>query len=62
MNTSTKKPRLFEYSEGEDCWLPASESAADIVSLDELLDGEEVSVRFKRIDMTDDEFNSMPEV
>lgn len=57
-----KKPRLFEYSDAEDCWMPASESVADIVSLDELLDGEEATVRFKRIDMTDDEYNSLPEI
>jgi hypothetical protein len=58
-----KKPRLFYWEEAEDCWCPADGlSIENIVSLD-MLDAEEVQeIRFKRIDMTDAEFEAMPEV
>lgn len=59
-----KKPRLFYYEEAEDAWLPASlaieENYAE-AELSMLEDGEEKAISIKRIDMTDAEFDGMPE-
>jgi hypothetical protein len=62
---ATKKPRLFYWEEVEDAWVPAGglDMEAEIIGgLDMLRDDEEVEIRFKRIDMSDDEFNNLPEI
>lgn len=51
-----KKPWLFYYEEAESAFCPVPDRVADIISDDILDDGEEFKIRFKRIDMTDDEF------
>jgi len=59
-----KKPRLFYYEEAEDAWLPASlaieQNFAD-AELSMLDDGEVKDIKIKRIDMTDTEYEGMPE-
>lgn len=59
-----KKPRLFYYEEAENCWLPASLAIEENFADAELsmLDNQEVKdIRIKRIDMTDAEYEAMPE-
>ena len=59
-----KKPRLFYYEEAENAWLPAVlaiESNYAEAELDGLEDGEEREIRIKRMDMTDDEYEGLPE-
>jgi len=57
-----KIPRLFYYEETVNAWCPAPEKIENIVDLSMLADGEECdSVRFMRQDMTDEEFENMPE-
>ena len=59
-----KKPRLFYWEENEGAWCPAAlalddnYAEAELSSLD---DGEEREIRIKRIDMTDAEYEGMPE-
>lgn len=59
-----KKPRLFYYEEAENAWLPAvlaiedNYAEAEVSMLD---DGEEREIKIKRIDMTDAEYEAMPE-
>ena len=60
-----KKPRLFYYEEAENAWLPASLAIEENFADAELsmLDNEEVKeIRIKRLDMTDAEYEGMPEV
>ena len=63
-NAQQKKPRLFYYEEAEVAWAPADGlDLVNIVGDTHLMDaGEEIEIRFKRIDMTDDEFANLPEV
>ena len=59
-----KKPRLFYYEEAENAWLPATwalEENFAAAELDMLDDGEEKEIRIKRLDMTDAEYEAMPE-
>lgn len=59
-----KKPRLFYYEEAENSWLPATLAIEDNFAqaeLELLDDGEERAIRIKRIDMTDAEFQGLPE-
>lgn len=62
-NAQQKKPRLFYYEDAEDCWAPADGLELDNILGDTHLtdEGEEVEIRFKRIDMTDAEFEALPE-
>jgi len=58
----TKKPRLFYFEEGVDAWIPAPDNRENIVDLDIFSgSGEIIEIQFKRIDMTDTEFNNLPE-
>lgn len=54
--------RLFYWEETEDAWVPAGElevcNIVDVVCLDE---GEEIEIRFKRLDMTQAELDALPE-
>ena len=57
-----KKPRLFYYEEGVDAWCPVPDRIDAIIDLGNFSeDKESINIRFKRIDMTDAEFNSLPE-
>jgi len=55
-------PRLFYYEEAESGWVGAPHIVEYIISADNLDNGESNEVRFKRIDMTDERFYSLPEV
>ena len=60
---SEKKPRLVYYEEGESCWCPAPELVENIVDITAFFDpGEVQEVRFKRVDMTDEEWADLPEI
>ncbi len=58
-----KRPRLFYWEDAEDCWCPAEGLEVDnIISVDLFLsDGGIEEIRFKRQDMTDAEFDAIPE-
>ena len=59
-----KKPRLFYYEEAESAWCPAEGLTVDnILSTDLFMsDGEVIEIQFKRVDMTDAEFEKIPEL
>ena len=58
-----KKPRLFYWEEAEDAWCPAKGlKVEDILTTDLFMrDGDIIKVHFRRTDMTDAEFKSIPE-
>lgn len=59
---SEKKARLFYYEEAENAWCPAHNLSLENVIDDNMLAAdEEVKIRFKRVDMTDAEFDALPE-
>jgi len=55
-----KTPRLFYWEEAVDAWCPVP---VDICVLDpeDLDEGEVTTIQFKRVDMTDAEFDALPE-
>ncbi len=59
----SKKPRLFYYEEAVDAWIPVPENeVTGIIDIDHFSnDGEVIELQFKRFDMTDKEFENMPE-
>ena len=58
-----KKPRMFYWEDAEDCWCPVEGLEIENIIGDATMyeDGEVQEFRFKRIDMTDAEFNALPE-
>jgi len=56
-----KKPRLFYFDDTVDAWVVAPDMIENLVSLDCLEEGEVLEVQFKRFDMTDEEFEAIPE-
>ena len=59
-----KKPRLFYLEEAENVWCPAALALDDNYAeaeLDSMDDGEERTIRIKRVDMTDAEYEGLPE-
>jgi len=59
-----KKPRLFYWEEAIDSWCPVGDShdIEGIVSLENFSeDGEVIEIEFKRFDMTDEQFENIPE-
>ena len=58
-----KKPRLFYWEEAEDAWCPAEGLSVDqIIEASQIFhDGEISMVQFKRVDMTDEEYDAIPE-
>ena len=60
---SEKKPRLFYWEEAYDAWTPAPDLLENIIGVENFFDdGDVEEIRFKRIDMTDEEFDVLPEV
>jgi hypothetical protein len=58
----SKKPRLFYWEDAVDAWIPAPDEVDNILCLDGFdEDGEIIEIRFKRIDMTDFEYDHLPE-
>lgn len=62
--TEQKKPRLFYYDEAAEGFIPVENNeVSGIIDVDQFHgDGNVIELKFKRIDMTDTEFNNMPEV
>ena len=57
-----KTPRLFYWEEGIGAWIPAPDKVENMVDVDEDLEQDEVVMwHFKRVDMTDEEFDNLPE-
>lgn len=62
MANEIKKPRLFYYEEAVSAWIPAPERVENIIDVDCLdHDGTSFEIDFKRIDMTDREYDNLPE-
>lgn len=59
---SEKKPFLFYYENAVNCWTPVIDSGDSMVDVTSLADGEKTEIAFKRIDMTQEEFDNLPEV
>lgn len=59
---NTKKPHLFYWEDAVDAWCPAEGmDMVNIVDPYTMDEGEIQEIQFKRIDMTDHEFNNLPE-
>lgn len=56
-----KKPRLFYYEEAVDGFVPVPDQVESIVDVENLDDGESRHIYFKRIDMTDEVYDALPE-
>lgn len=58
-----KRPRLFYWEGAEDCWCPVGGLMVDdIITTDLFLrDGDIEEIRFKRSDLTDEEYAAIPE-
>jgi hypothetical protein len=55
-----KKPRLFYFDEDTEQWMPINGLLiADILDPDNLANNEEIEVRFRRQDMTDEEYDAI---
>lgn len=58
-----KRPYNFYYDEGIGCWVPIScLIIEEIMSPETIGNGEEIEIRFKRMDMTDKEVSELPDV
>ncbi len=60
-DSKTKYPRLFYWEEAVDAYVPAPGIVMGILEPTQLDDGEVADIRFKRIDMTDEEFENLPD-
>lgn len=62
MPDTLKKPRLFYWEDVVDAWCPADGLEVECFMDVNMLDVEEqIEIRFKRVDMTDEEFANLPE-
>jgi len=60
-NYKTKKyPYLFYFDEGLDSWVIAGSDLDSVIEATNLDDGEHREIEFKRIDMTDEEYDNLP--
>lgn len=59
--SEVKIPRLFYYEEGENAFCAAPEECEVLFDIEAIDDGEELEIIFKRIDMTDEEFENLGE-
>lgn len=60
--TPFSSPRLFYYEEAVGGYVPVPNLVENLVDVDsQLTDGETLEVVFKRIDMTDKEFDELPD-
>ena len=61
-NFKTEKfPYLFYYEEAINAWVPVPDKMENLMSAEDQPEIEEIEIRFKRIDMTDEEIDSLPE-
>ena len=60
---TVKYPRLMYYEEAINTWtpVPIKVDGELICTADQLEDGDIIELMFKRVDMTDHEFDSLPE-
>jgi hypothetical protein len=56
-----KFPYLFYYEDAVDSWVPMPDKLENFMLAEDQPDIEEIEVRFKRVDMTDEEFDALPE-
>ena len=55
-----KFPTLFYYEEAVDSYIPAPDSVENMISVEYSLDPDEtIDIRFKRFDLTDEEFDKL---
>ncbi len=57
-----KHSRLFYYEDAVDSWTPYPGDIDCVVDVNCMSEGDTVEIMFKRIDMTDAEYDSMPQV
>lgn len=57
-----KFARLFYYEDAVNSWVPVSDKIAEMISVtDQMENGDIIEIQFKRFDMTDEAFDSLPE-
>ncbi len=56
-----KFARLLYYKPAIDAWCPSPDDLSGIIQVDDMVDGEWITVQFKRLDMTDAEYAAIPE-
>ncbi len=57
-----KFPYLAYYEEAVNAWIPAPELVSELISVEDQLElGDTMTLEFKRYDLTDYEFDNMPE-
>ena len=54
------KSYLFYWEEAVSAWVPAPTDLDAIISTDNLEQGEELEIKFKRFDMTEEEYKNIP--
>lgn len=54
------KSYMFYWEEAASAQVPASDDIDSIISTDNQDQGEELEIKFKRFDMTEDEYKSIP--
>jgi len=59
--TENKKVRLFYYEDAFDAFIPIPDKIDGelIIAEDQIEDGEVLTIQFKRVDMTDEEFKNL---
>ncbi|MCP5014282.1 MAG: hypothetical protein GY938_03255 [Ketobacter sp.] len=57
---SEKKPRLFYLEESIPAWVPAPENIESIVEVADIELDEVHVIEFRRVDLTDDEYENLP--
>ena len=62
--TENKKVRLFYYEDAFDAFIPIPDKIDGelIIAEDQIEDGEVLTIQFKRVDMTDEEFKNLKEI
>lgn len=56
-----KYPYLFYYEDGVNAFIPVPDKVQEIIDIEHSIDkDEELEVRFKRFDMTDEEIDLLP--
>jgi len=62
-NYKTKKHAyLFYLEEAVDAYIPAPEKLEHIINADNMDVGQEHDILFRRVDMTDEEYDKMPQL
>lgn len=56
-----KFPCLLYWEEGVDAWVPVPVFVENMIEAQNLSEGDVEEIRFKRIDLTDKEFDEIPE-